>query len=314
MSCIGCWWRPAPTGLPCPGGAQWKLAQVWPSGFKAVVVMEAWVPGRRVRLHFDGRVPSFGRPVGASMLEVDDASKDASTAVFVLGASPGVLATNGFDLQARSAAPPSGTVAITCDLPYPPPPPMSPAPAVMAPPTTCKGARLHVNDWWLAPPGYELEVSLPASGDGDDGGAFARVARVSFGSKRKPVEVTVLEAPTGAGLPASFKVGEPTTAPVELLFDTTERAISADLVARLRLSAPHGVHPTVRCVDKRPPPVPPTPPPHPPSPPPPPPPAPPPPSPSPPAPLPPPSYCMGQVRCSRVHCSLVASLGCIMRG
>lgn len=44
------WWDASPplpfTGTVCPGGAEFKYAQVWPSGFRAVVTMGKWVTGR----------------------------------------------------------------------------------------------------------------------------------------------------------------------------------------------------------------------------------------------------------------------------
>ena len=39
------WWLadaspPAPLGMPCPGGAQFRFAQTWPAGFRAFVCDE----------------------------------------------------------------------------------------------------------------------------------------------------------------------------------------------------------------------------------------------------------------------------------
>ena len=161
------WWEQpstAPVGLPCPGGATFRVFQSWPSGFRAAVVMAQWVPDRIVRLHF-GRppVPSLGQPVGATPLDAY-ASFDAgaSSVAYVLGPNPGVLAPNAFDLQARSPLPAGEDgVVVTCDLPYPPPPAPSPAPSPS--PSTCSAATISVVDSWLQPkPGYELQLTVRA--------------------------------------------------------------------------------------------------------------------------------------------------------
>ena len=64
------WWLPPPpvaTGTPCPGGAEFRYVQKWPSGFKAVVQFKGeWVPGRVVV----GLRDALGRK-GLSVTEVN---------------------------------------------------------------------------------------------------------------------------------------------------------------------------------------------------------------------------------------------------
>lgn len=153
------WWQlapspPAPAGLPCPGGATFKLAQTWPSGFRAFVQIGSWVEGRRVRLHFSGEgdMPDLSRPVGATQLD-----SVGHSALFSLNRLPGHLAQNSFDLQARTPAPPAESVVVTCDLPYPPPPPSPSAPPL--PPQSCVGAEMSVGDAWDG--GYGACVHTP---------------------------------------------------------------------------------------------------------------------------------------------------------
>ena len=161
------WWQvdaaASGLGVSCPGGANFKFAQTWPSGFRAVVQFGEWVPGRRVRLHYigsDTSVPGFFRAVGATQL----ASPSARASLFELASLPGHLAPNAFDLQARGAPPNGGTsnFLVTCDLPYPPPPPRAPSPP--APEHHCAGTQLVVEDVWSGSatnsPGYRLRVTL----------------------------------------------------------------------------------------------------------------------------------------------------------
>ena len=87
------WWLPPPpvaTGTPCPGGAEFRYVQKWPSGFKAVVQFKGeWVPGRVVVAAFDSpSLPVIHRAPGAALLGT---SYSPPTATWKLGATPGVL-------------------------------------------------------------------------------------------------------------------------------------------------------------------------------------------------------------------------------
>lgn len=152
------WWEPSPPppyalGSVCPSGAEFKYAQVWPSGFRAVVTVGKWVTGRkphsfklaraalratvaadhgqrplvgRVVLHFDGEAPVFSRPVGAELL-----TTSGTSVTFSLSGTPGHLAKDSFDLQARGKPPDVATVHVSCELAFPPPPPAPSAPPAL---------------------------------------------------------------------------------------------------------------------------------------------------------------------------------------
>ena len=301
--------------LPCPGGATFQLIQTWTSGFKAVVKMGVWTPGRRVRLHFAEAAPSFARATGATFI-----SSDTNSVLFELGYGPGVTATDAFDLQARSPPPGAGasTVRITCELPYPPPPPQAPARA--SAPSLCSRTSMSVSASWKD--GYELVLRfasadwwhLEAGTKRWQPTPFARLVRLSFasaqGDARQNERVVVLEPPIGATLAPGLTLGAATHDPIELYVapfgdpdPLSEHASLSqpggpvgDWSVRVKLSAPLHLRPQLSCLDQYPPPLPPLPPPTGPSPPPP---STPPPLPSlppPPTPRPPPLYCMQQVR------------------
>ncbi|KAL1496872.1 hypothetical protein AB1Y20_014455 [Prymnesium parvum] len=154
------WWQPSPPPIqaatPCPGGAEFKYEQVWTSGFRAVVTMSRWIPGRRVIVHFDeGELPGL-RSYGAELLDTT-----ATTATFSLGSTPGKSAADSFDLQGRGKPPKASAVRISCELPYPPPPPTPSKPP--APVDGCAeyAHTLEVTEEWEG--GYTLQVTLSSS-------------------------------------------------------------------------------------------------------------------------------------------------------
>ena len=74
MSLMDRWWLPPPPpsvllGHECPGGASFKIAQTWPNGFKAGVVLNGgWRSGLLVMLQWPAAegLPGWQRPVGAT--------------------------------------------------------------------------------------------------------------------------------------------------------------------------------------------------------------------------------------------------------
>ena len=152
------WWMSPPPSIAqpatlCPEGAEFKFSQVWPSGFKAAVMMGKWVTGRRVVLHFQDGVPDLSHPAGAEVI-----AKTASSITFALSATPGHLAKDAFDLQGRGRPPEASAVIITCELFYPPPPLPPPLPPVQA--DSCDPYRpaMNVVDSWAG--GYALHLVL----------------------------------------------------------------------------------------------------------------------------------------------------------
>ena len=326
------WWlsaaqRQPELALPCPGGATFRYAQTWPSGFRAYVQLSRWSPGRLVRVHFPGAaLPEMARPVGATQRQPPEG---ATSLLFELGATPGHLAKSAFDLQSRTPPPAGGEAAVrvTCDLPYSPPPPRAPPPP--AAPGVCVGASLHVTESWGS--GYALSVVLPrsvagsspgAEGEGSNGGGEEasgtewRRVTLHFGDD---VRVGVLEASAGATLlepplNAQGAAASP-TGRIELLVATDRYSSHDDPSAHapkepdvaLRLSAPHEVEPTLSCPLVYPPPRPPASPPNSPQVPSPTPPPPSPPSPPPPTSPPPRSFCSKKIRGGGLHLQVFES-------